>query len=227
MSSSVTAFVLGYTGETGKALLKQLSGDNYFSNIVLIGRRQVDLGDLQIADDGRFTQRVIDFDEVEKYADDFKGCDVGFCCMGTTRGKGGAAHFVKVDRDYVVNSAKVAKDAGCSHFQVVTAYGADKNSSILYNKTKGEVEEQLKNINFQRLSIFQPALLLGKREESRPLETFFKVISFPFTKLFPTLGSVHFDVLARAMIYNTKQQTSEKVEVIDNRKIHELSKLAK
>ncbi|XP_053384877.1 oxidoreductase HTATIP2-like isoform X2 [Mercenaria mercenaria] len=191
MSSSVTAFVLGYTGETGKALLKQLSGDNYFSNIVLIGRRQVDLGDLQIADDGRF------------------------------------AHFVKVDRDYVVNSAKVAKDAGCSHFQVVTAYGADKNSSILYNKTKGEVEEQLKNINFQRLSIFQPALLLGKREESRPLETFFKVISFPFTKLFPTLGSVHFDVLARAMIYNTKQQTSEKVEVIDNRKIHELSKLAK
>ena len=54
MASGMRAFVLGYTGETGKAVIKQLSLDNSFSNIVLIGRRQVDLGDFQIADDGRF-----------------------------------------------------------------------------------------------------------------------------------------------------------------------------
>jgi hypothetical protein len=54
MSSGLKVFVLGYTGETGKAVIKQLSRDNSFSNIILIGRRQVDLGDFQIADDSRF-----------------------------------------------------------------------------------------------------------------------------------------------------------------------------
>ena len=38
-----SAFVLGYTGETGKALVKELSQQQYFKNVVLIGRRKVDL----------------------------------------------------------------------------------------------------------------------------------------------------------------------------------------
>ena len=38
-----SAFVLGYTGETGKALVKELSQQKYFKNVVLIGRRKVDL----------------------------------------------------------------------------------------------------------------------------------------------------------------------------------------
>ncbi|XP_060560870.1 oxidoreductase HTATIP2-like [Ruditapes philippinarum] len=224
MSSGLKVFVLGYTGETGKAVIKQLSRDNSFSNIILIGRRQVDLGDFQIADDSRFSQKVIDFEKVETHTEDFKNCDVGFCCLGTTRGKAGPEHFVRVDKDYVLNSAKVAKEAGCTHFQVVTASTSDKNSSLLYNKVKGEVEEGLKDLHFKRLSIFQPGLLLGNRVERRPMETCFKVVLFPLTKLFPTYSSVHFDILAKAMINNTKKQATGEVEVITNSKIHELSK---
>lgn len=43
---------------------------------------------------------------------------------------------MKIDRDYVVNSAKVAKNVGCSHFQLVSSTGANKNSFILYTRTK-------------------------------------------------------------------------------------------
>ena len=38
-----TAFVLGYTGETGKRLIKELAKDKLFKKVVLIGRREVEL----------------------------------------------------------------------------------------------------------------------------------------------------------------------------------------
>lgn len=46
------------------------------------------------------------------------------------------AGFVKVDHDYVVSVAKIAHETGCQHFTVVSALGADKNSIILFRKTK-------------------------------------------------------------------------------------------
>lgn len=36
-----SAFVVGYTGETGKELVKKMLESNIFSRIVLIGRREV------------------------------------------------------------------------------------------------------------------------------------------------------------------------------------------
>ena len=41
--SAKSVFVLGYTGETGKALIKELSREQYFARVVLIGRRKIDL----------------------------------------------------------------------------------------------------------------------------------------------------------------------------------------
>lgn len=38
-----TAFVLGYTGETGKRLIKELAKEKLFKKVVLIGRREVEL----------------------------------------------------------------------------------------------------------------------------------------------------------------------------------------
>lgn len=42
MSTSKIALVTGYTGESGKALVKELIKDNRFQKIILIGRRKVD-----------------------------------------------------------------------------------------------------------------------------------------------------------------------------------------
>ena len=43
--SAKSVFVLGYTGENGKALLKELSREQNFASVVLIGRRKIDLPD--------------------------------------------------------------------------------------------------------------------------------------------------------------------------------------
>ena len=38
-------------------------------------------------------QREIDFEKIDDHADAFRGADVHFCCLGTTRGKAGAVRI--------------------------------------------------------------------------------------------------------------------------------------
>lgn len=124
------------------------------------------------------TQKVVDFDKLSEYDDVFKGLDVVYCCLGTTRGKSGAVSFVssfwlqsafiklsislvkdgfrKVDYDYIVGSAQVAKKNGCKHFHLVSSAGADKNAYLLYPKVKGESEEAISQMGFERASIYRP-----------------------------------------------------------------------
>lgn len=42
-NSDRMAFVLGYTGETGKALVKELSKRKVFKKVMLTGRREIQL----------------------------------------------------------------------------------------------------------------------------------------------------------------------------------------
>lgn len=67
---------------------------------------------------------MVDFDKLEESKDAFSSVDMAFCCLGTTRGKAGKEGFVKVDLDYVVNSAKLLKDNGdCKEFHLVSSKG--------------------------------------------------------------------------------------------------------
>ena len=35
-------------------------------------------------------QKVVDYEKLSDHAEAFQGCEIGFCCLGTTRGKSGA-----------------------------------------------------------------------------------------------------------------------------------------
>ncbi|XP_071121569.1 oxidoreductase HTATIP2-like [Mytilus edulis] len=220
LKSDRMAFVLGYTGETGKALVKELSRRKVFKKVMLIGRREVqfekDLGP-------EFEQKVVDFDHLNDYKHEFQDLDTGFSCIGTSKAKsGGKAGFIKVDHDYVVNAAAMAKSVGCKHFLVVSSYGANKDSSFLYIKTKGEVEEDLKSINFDNLSIFRPGMLLCDRVERRPIEACIRCCWKPMPQWFVKEGAINTDNLAAAMVNKALNPSFEKVENIENKQIYEL-----
>ncbi|OWF35470.1 oxidoreductase HTATIP2-like [Mizuhopecten yessoensis] len=216
-----TAFIIGYTGECGKELVKALSKNKIFSKVVLIGRRKVEIS----PDPGpEFEQKVVDYDKLEEYTEAFQGNQVGYCCLGTTRHKAGKEGFIKVDRDYVLKSAEIAKSTGCQHFSVVTASTSDKNSMFLYVKTKGEVEEGLKGMGFDKLSIFRPAMLLCDRSESRLGETFARACFKPWAYLFPTVGSVPTSYVGRAMVVDTVMPGDDKIRTYSNAEIHGLIK---
>ena len=104
--------------------------------------------------------------------------DVAICALGTTiRQAGSKEAFRAVDHDAVMSFASAAKIAGIEHFLVVTAVGANADASVFYSRVKGEAEQALEKLGFKRLDIIRPGLLLGDRQQNRPVETLLKGIA--------------------------------------------------
>jgi len=223
MDKKLRAFILGATGAVGKELVKVLAADGRFEKVTLIGRREIPLN-VEDANYQKFENQLIDFEKLEEHKDVFKGYDVGFSSLGTTRKKSGADGFYKVDHDYVVQTAKLAKEGGCAHFHLVSSAGANKNAYFLYPKTKGEVEEELTDMNFSKLTIYRPAVLLvdGGREESRVGEAILQSVLKPLDRL--RWFSVDVPLLAKVMVANCFRETPSRFEIVDNAALNKLGK---
>lgn len=154
------AIVVGSTGLIGSELLKILEKDQSFTKITaLVRKKTASVGTKVI-------EVEVDFGSLP--ADLFEKQDVVFCCLGTTIKKAGSKEaFRKVDYEYPLLTAKIAKEKGVEQFAIVTAMGANPQSKIFYNNVKGDIENALKNINFESLGIFRPSMLLGDRAEVR------------------------------------------------------------
>ncbi len=178
MENSKTALIAGATGLIGNHLLKILSADNYYQEIIVLTRRKLT---------GLYPDHVnnviIDFDKLHTIS--LPKIDDVYCYLGTTmKAAGSREAFYKVDFTYPVTLAKVAANNGARKYLVVTAMGADKNSRFYYNQVKGAVEEALKEIGFSTLFILQPSLLLGARTQNRPGERFAQLLAGGLSFLF-------------------------------------------
>ena len=69
---------------------------------------------------------------------------------------------------------------------------------------KGEVEDELKKLNFTKLGIMRPSFLLGNRKEKRFGEKigifFFKLLSPLFLGPLKKMKPIHSEKVAKAMI---------------------------
>ncbi|ULH27547.1 oxidoreductase [Leptospira weilii] len=161
------ALVAGATGLIGKYLLEELSASAYYQKVYALVRKP---GSVIGAE-----EIVSDFDVLSAFPKEIT--DV-FCCLGTTISKAGSQeNFKKVDYEYVLKLAKLAKEKGARSFLVVSALGADSKSLVFYNRVKGEMERGLEDIRFSFLGIFRPSLLEGERVEARPGETVGKLFA--------------------------------------------------
>ena len=154
----------GATGLVGAHALEALLEAPDIGRVFAITRRP--LG----REHPRLANRIVQFDNLETQ---LKGmsCHVGVCCLGTTRHQAGSEEaFRRVDVDYVLSFARVAKAAQAQRFVVVSSAGADPQSKNFYLRTKGEMEAALENVGFVSLDILQPGPLLGLRRQMRPLE---------------------------------------------------------
>lgn len=94
--------------------------------------------------------------------------DTAFCCLGTTIKQAGSQEaFRAVDHDLVLAFARRALELGARHLVVISALGANPQSSVFYNRVKGETEEALKAMGWPQLTIARPSLLLGTRHDFR------------------------------------------------------------
>jgi uncharacterized protein YbjT (DUF2867 family) len=160
-SSKKTALVLGATGLIGKELVKVLYESDQYEKIKLLVRRPIEL-ESKVCE-----EHIVDFKDLHKYHDLFHVSDV-FCCLGTTIKKAKTKEaFRKVDYEYPVESANLAKENGAEKFLIVSSMGADPKSLFFYSRVKGDLEATLNSLNLPSLHIFRPSLLLGERSEFR------------------------------------------------------------
>ena len=102
-----------------------------------------------------------------KYKELFAVDDL-YCCLGTTIKKAGSQEqMVKIDVEYPMDCATIGYSMGVQQFLVITAMGANSNSSIFYSRIKGILEDRLNSVPFTSLHIVRPSLLLGNRDEFR------------------------------------------------------------
>lgn len=174
--------VVGGSGLIGSELLKQLIESNNISKIHVLVRKEVTFSSPKIS------VHVVDFENEEQLKNSIHG-EIIYCCIGTTKAKTpDVFNYEKIDRDIPVRLAQIGKLVGIQQFHLISAIGANTHSKINYNRIKGEAEEGVKNSKIPTIFIYQPAMLIGNRSESRPLEWIAQKIS-PLLDLF-MMGSL-------------------------------------
>ena len=217
-----TAIILGATGLTGSNLLTKLIHDNRYDNIKLFSRSKID------GLPKRVTQYLGDLLKLEDFKAEFTADEV-FCCIGTTAKKTPDKNlYKKIDHGIPLAAAKLAKENKINTFLVVSAMGANKKSSVFYNKTKGEMENDVLLENIEKTIILRPSIIGGERKERRILEqiglSIFKIIEPFFIGKLKQYKIIKDDNIAKAMIYlannNYNGETiikSNQIEKISNK----------
>ena len=161
-----SALVIGATGLVGRHLVQQLAVDATFGKICVVVRHlQPDFSSLNKVEQLQLDDFLLLNDQ------DVAGFSHVFSCLGSTQKKAGSkAKFYAIDYEINAHVADLLVNTD-SHFLIVSALGAKPKSMIFYNRVKGELEQHLKSLNLAKLSILQPSLLMGERQESRFLES--------------------------------------------------------
>ena len=193
-----TALIIGSTGLIGSQLLNFLLDSNDYLKVITFVKRDTGIKHPKL------TQHIIDFDKPETYKELIVGDDF-FCTIGTTIKKAGSKEaFRKVDFEYPRQFAAFALQNKVKQFLIISSLGADAKSGNFYLKTKGEIQDFLKNCIFESVSVLQPSLLLGNRTEFRLGEKvgafFMKSLSFLFLGNLKKYKPIEGKTVAKALL---------------------------
>ncbi len=202
---SKIALIAGATGLVGGHLLDLLIDDDTYTNVKVLTRRS--LG----GDDGKLKEVIIeDFDNLESFTKELKADDY-FSCLGTTLKKAGSKEaFKKVDFEYPITLAAIARENEAHSFHTISSMGANAKSMIFYNRVKGETEEALKAMKLNKTFIYRPSFIEGERNEARGGEKaalwFADKFDFLFKGPLKNYAAIHARDIANAMIKTAKNE---------------------
>ncbi len=165
-----TAVIFGATGLIGRQLLRLIIDSDEYNQVTIVVRTPFKF------QHSKLIQLTGDLSTVEQLKEQLKA-DVYFCSLGTTRNKTpDLEEYYKIDHDYPLKAAQIAKELGVSQYHLVSALGANAESRIFYSRTKGEVENDIIAEQLSATYIYRPSLLVGKRKEARLAEKMAEVL---------------------------------------------------
>ena len=203
-----TAIVFGSTGLIGNLLIEELTKTEHYSVIKSFVRQSTGISEPKVE------EIVTDFSNPASFSQLIAGDDI-FICLGTTIKKAGSVvNMEKIDRDLPLDIARAALSAGVKGIAVVSSVGASARTSNYYLRIKGEMEEGILQLPFERKAIVRPSMLLGERKEKRTGEMVGKVVMTAFKPVLigklMKYRAIHGRDVAKAMIaiLNTPQEKS-------------------
>ena len=215
-----TAIILGATGLTGSILLQKLIEDERYDTIKLFSRSKTE------GLPNKVKQYIGNLLELEQFKEDFIADEV-YCCIGTTSKKTpNKTLYKQIDYGIPVTAAKLSKENNIPAFLVISALGANKKSSVFYNKTKGDMEHDVLQQNIKNTIILRPSLIGGERNERRILEKIglvvFKIIQPLFIGKLKKYKIINAESIAQAMIHLANNKSNAEVIITSN----EIKKIA-
>ena len=215
-----TAIIFGSSGLIGNELFKTILLNNYYNKIKVFVRSIPEI------DNPKVEIIKTDFNNLEQYKDKIKGDDCFFCIGTTKKDTPDKDEYRRIEYNIPVDVAKITKSNSVNSFFYISSIGANPNASSNYLKNKGQVEEELKNLNFPKLVIIRPSLLVGNRKSFRLGEIIFTPIMntisiFAFGS-FKKYKPIKIQNVVKAILYICKNNSKKIIFESD-----ELEKIAK
>ena len=204
-----TALLFGSSGLIGGHLLNKLIQNNSYNKIKIFVRTEPEIKDSKI--------EIIktDFNNLKNHIEDIKGDDCFFCIGTTKQNSPDKNEYKRIDRDLPAEIAQIAKANSINSFVYISSGFADPKNSGAYLRYKGEVEEELKKLNFTKLGIMRPSFLMGNRKEKRIGEKIgiflFKLFSPLFLGPLKKMKPIHSKTVANAMIKIVNENVQQSV----------------
>ena len=203
-----TAIIIGATGLVGSKLLEQLLADEEFERVKIFVRKATGINHPKLE------EQVINFDELADVKSQVTG-DVLFSCLGTTLKQAGSKDKqFRIDFTYQYQFAQAASENRVPAYVLISSASADANSRLFYTKIKGQLEDQVKQLDFDKIIIVQPSVLEGDRVDDRTAEKLAASVINGLGKILPFLKkyrSISGGQVAKAMIYFYKQPSESLV----------------
>ncbi|MCF8371715.1 MAG: semialdehyde dehydrogenase [Bacteroidales bacterium] len=192
-----TAILIGATGMIGKELLGQLLANQDYGLIKVFARRPTGLVHEKLL------ENIVDFEQTNEWSGLLIG-DVLFSTMGITikKAKTKKAQY-KVDYTFQFETAKLSAENKVQSYVLLSSAGANSKSKIFYSRIKGELDETVQDLSFNKIAIVRPSVLDGNREEYRQMEKISIKVSRLIARILPPLKKwrpIHASIVAKAMI---------------------------
>ena len=199
------AAILGASGLVGSYLVHLLCEAEQIESVVSLARRPLEFTHPKLK------ERLGDLLE-EDYWNYELDVDMVFVCIGTTQAKTSNKDLYRaIDYGIPKSACEWAKTNNAELISVVSSMGAKSSSNNFYLKTKGEIEDYLKDQSLAA-QIFRPSLILGPRKEQRFGESFGKF----FMKLLKPISPKNYrpveaELIAKAMLNSALASSESKL----------------